>query len=58
MSYLLDDIGRNDQSRDMHSIISVTAWSDNITVCYDHWENGYGFDPQNPSNSADEEDLE
>jgi len=36
-----------------HTIISVVAWSDNTTVYYDHWENGYGFDPNNPS-SADE----
>ncbi len=36
-----------------HAVISVTAWSDNTTVYYDHWENGYGFDPTNPG-TADE----
>ena len=37
----------------MHTVISVTAWSDTTTVYYDHWENGYNFDPANPS-TADE----
>ncbi len=36
-----------------HVVISVTAWSDNTTVYFDHWENGYGFDPANPA-TADE----
>ena len=36
-----------------HTIISVVAWSDNTTVYYDHWENGYNFDPNDPT-SADE----
>ena len=36
-----------------HAVISVTAWSDNTTVYYDHWENGYDFDPANPT-TADE----
>ena len=33
----------------MHTVISVTAWSDTTTVYYDHWENGYNFDPADPS---------
>ena len=37
----------------MHTIITVTAWSDNTKVYYDHWEDGYDFDPANPS-TADE----
>jgi hypothetical protein len=37
----------------MHSVITVTAWSPNTTVYYDHWENGYNFDPNNPA-TADE----
>ena len=37
-----------------HVIISITAWSDDVTVYYDHWENGFGFDPNNPSGTADE----
>jgi uncharacterized repeat protein (TIGR01451 family) len=46
----LDGAGANTT---MHSVIAVTAWSPNTTVYYDHWENGYNFDPANPS-SADE----
>jgi uncharacterized repeat protein (TIGR01451 family)/fimbrial isopeptide formation D2 family protein len=37
-----------------HAVISVTAWSDTTTVYYDHWENGYNFDPANPGTTADE----
>lgn len=47
----LDDAGTNYA---MHSVISVTAWSANTTVYYDHWENGYTFDPENPAATADE----
>ena len=36
-----------------HAVISVTAWSANTTVYYDHWEDGYDFDPANPA-TADE----
>ena len=32
----------------MHAVITVTAWSDNTTVYYDHWETGTNFDPANP----------
>jgi uncharacterized repeat protein (TIGR01451 family) len=51
----------------MHTVISVTAWSANTKVYYDHWEsckgipvgsvgctNGYNFDPDNPDATADE----
>jgi uncharacterized repeat protein (TIGR01451 family) len=38
----------------MHSIISIVASSDNTVVYYDHWENGYSFNPNNPGTSADE----
>jgi len=38
----------------MHSIISITASGNNTTVYYDHWENGYGFDPNDPENTYDE----
>ncbi len=37
----------------MHTIITITAWADNTTVYYDHWEDGYDFDPDNPL-TADE----
>jgi uncharacterized repeat protein (TIGR01451 family) len=40
-------------SSSTHAVISVTAWADNTTVYYDHWENGYNFDPANPT-TADE----
>lgn len=36
-----------------HTIISVVAWSPNTTIYYDHWEDGYDFDPDNPA-TADE----
>ena len=35
------------------AVISVTAWSDNTTVYYDHWEDGFDFDPDSPT-TADE----
>jgi uncharacterized repeat protein (TIGR01451 family) len=35
-------------------LISVTAWSDTVIVYYDHWENGYGYDPEHPDSTADE----
>ena len=38
----------------MHCLISVTGWSDNTTIYYDHWENGLTFDPLNPAATADE----
>lgn len=37
-----------------HTIISVVAWSPSTTIYYDHWENGYNFDPNNPDATADE----
>ena len=37
----------------MDAIITVAAAADSTTLYYDHWENGYNFDPDNPS-SADE----
>lgn len=40
----------------MHSVIAVTSMADNTTVYYDHWENGYNFDPNNPA-TADETNL-
>jgi len=36
------------------TLISVTAWSDTVTVYYDHWENGYGYDEDRPDATADE----
>lgn len=37
----------------MHAIITVTAWANNTTVYYDHWEDGYDFDQNDPT-TADE----
>ena len=44
-------IGANDTT---FSLISVTAWSDTVTIYYDHWENGYNYDSNNPDATADE----
>ena len=54
-------------SPNMHALITVSTWSDNTTIYYDHWEhckgipvgspgclNGYNFDPANPAATADE----
>ncbi|MFZ3138771.1 MAG: C25 family cysteine peptidase [Thermodesulfovibrionales bacterium] len=41
------------QTAPRHTIISVVAWSTNTTLYYDHWEDGYDFDPDNPA-TADE----
>jgi hypothetical protein len=38
----------------MHEVIGVTASLPETTVYYDHWEDGYGFDPNNPAATADE----
>jgi uncharacterized repeat protein (TIGR01451 family) len=42
------------QGDGLHSVIAVTAYSDNTTIYYDHWEDGYDFDPANPVATADE----
>ncbi len=36
------------------TVISITAWTDAVTIYYDHWENGYNFDPLNPDATTDE----
>jgi len=54
MLELFESIGSGSQGTTMHSIITVTVWSDNTVIYYDHWENGYGFDPDNPATTADE----
>ncbi|MFZ2631257.1 MAG: C25 family cysteine peptidase [Desulfosalsimonadaceae bacterium] len=35
-----------------HSVITVTAWAPNTVIYYDHWENGYTFDPQDPEKTV------
>jgi uncharacterized repeat protein (TIGR01451 family) len=34
-----------DQARGMHYVIGLTAYMDDTIIYYDHWENGYSFDP-------------
>lgn len=55
MYYIFNDLDANGTGNTgMHSVISVVAWSASTTVYYDHWENGYNFDPANPGSTADE----
>ncbi len=55
--YILDDLDEAGAFGDvtMRSVIAVTAWSDQTTIYYEHWEDGDGlsFDPDNPA-TADE----
>jgi len=37
-----------------HVTISVALSTDNTTIFWDHWEDGYDFDPNNPFATADE----
>ncbi|MCP4898776.1 MAG: hypothetical protein GY906_17535, partial [bacterium] len=55
MLYVLQTISGNDvdASEGMYSAISVTGWTDTTTVYYDHWEDGYEFDPFDPDTTAD-----
>ena len=55
MYYIFDDLDDNGAgATGMHSVTSVVAWSASTTVYYDHWENGYNFDPAQPGTTADE----
>ena len=45
-------IGANDTT---FTLVSVTAWSDSVTIYYDHWENGYGYDSNNPDGPGTDE---
>lgn len=51
--FILNQLG-GIPDQNMHSIISLTSWANNTVVYYDHWENGYNFDPNNPDATADE----
>ncbi len=44
----LEYLGSNTQNGPMHSVIAVTAWADDTVIYYDHWEDGYDFDPDDP----------
>jgi uncharacterized repeat protein (TIGR01451 family) len=52
--FILNALGGIAAGQNMRSVISMTAWADNTTIYYDHWENGYDFDPNDPSTTADE----
>ncbi|MCG3194787.1 MAG: hypothetical protein DIJKHBIC_04054 [Thermoanaerobaculia bacterium] len=54
MYYIFNELDNNTGATAMHSVTSVVAWSAATTVYYDHWENGYGFNPSNPVATADE----
>jgi uncharacterized repeat protein (TIGR01451 family) len=49
MLRVFESIGAGSQGNTMHSIVTVTAWSSDTLVYYDHWEDGYDFDPDDPS---------
>ncbi len=49
----LDNIPDLVEAQGLHSVIAVTALTDNTTIYYDHWEDGYDFVPGNPA-TADE----
>ncbi|CAK8722576.1 hypothetical protein GKODMF_14150 [Candidatus Electrothrix gigas] len=52
---VLADLDSDSPSDKGISIIGIAAWTDDTTIYYDHWENGYSFDPDNPDkNDADE----
>jgi len=42
-----------DINQGMHSTVAITAGTDNTSLYYDHWEDGYDFVPGDPA-SADE----
>jgi len=56
LNFILDEILADCADPDIigdptHSIITVTAWSDNTIVYYDHWEDGYDFKPDSSPTS-------
>ncbi|MCK6685897.1 MAG: hypothetical protein L6R30_26175, partial [Thermoanaerobaculia bacterium] len=52
MSLALRSLGPT-PSNNTHAVIAITAWADNTTVYYDHWEDGIDFNPNNTT-TADE----
>jgi hypothetical protein len=53
MSLALRSFGTNATNGRTHAQIVITAWSDDVQVYYDHWEDGLDFDKNNPL-TADE----
>ena len=51
--YTNNQITNMSQQSGMHAVISVVANLDDTVVYYDHWENGYGFNPQSASSTSD-----
>ena len=41
-------------TNDIFSAVAVTATTNTTTLYYDHWENGYNFDPNNAASTYDE----
>ncbi|VAX07989.1 hypothetical protein MNBD_GAMMA26-1676 [hydrothermal vent metagenome] len=43
----------NGYTKPIRSIIGISSWANDVQIYIDHWEDGYEFDPNNPS-TADE----
>ena len=50
MASVFGDFGAS-SAAGMQAVISITATGDDTTVYYDHWEDGYEFDPDDPENT-------
>ena len=50
----LDDDPTLVEAEGMHAVIAVTGSVDNTTIYYDHWEDTYDFDINDPENTYDE----
>ncbi|MBI9084248.1 MAG: DUF11 domain-containing protein [Desulfobacterales bacterium] len=62
MWHVFNDIARRaggtiNSGPGMHSVISITSPGEGSTVYYDHWEDGYEFDPADPENTYDEKHV-
>ncbi len=49
----IDNNEELDEADGLRTFISITSSTDNTTIYYDHWEDGFDFNPLDPS-SADE----
>ena len=54
LGILWNNIGATGATAARHRVINVVAWSPNTKIYYDHWQDGYNFDPNNPDATADE----
>ena len=48
LSAVLDELD-NATDETTHCVIGITSWNGDSIVYYDHWEDGYEFDPDNPT---------